>query len=97
MKGRAALGVLLVVGMGLVFGPALAISMTCPEDEDGACCGAEGALCLCCSYVPRTALPFASGEPAAHPTGSLGADAPAVHPGPLPREVLHVPKPPPSH
>lgn len=93
MKGRAALGVLLLVGMGLVVGPALAIAATCPDDDSDACCGAEGALCLCCSYVPRTVLPFANAQPAGHPTGSVGADAPAVPPGPLPRDILHVPKP----
>lgn len=89
-------GVLLAVALGLVVSPAFAVAAACPDDDDDACCGLDCALCLCCSSVPRTTLPFAGGGPATIPTGSVGADATMAPPGPLPRDVLHVPKSPPA-
>lgn len=97
MKDRVVL-VLLVAALAAAFvAPAASVTSGCEEEGPGECCGLDCAACLCCAPVPRTTLPPAGGQPAIGPAGSVGAEEAAAAPDPLPRDILHVPKPAPSH
>lgn len=97
MKDRVVL-VLLVAALAAAFvAPAGSVAAGCEEEAAEECCDLDCALCLCCSSVPRTTLRAAGGQPAIGPAGSVGAEEAAAAPDPLPRDILHVPKPAPSH
>lgn len=97
MKDRVALLLLVAALVAAFVAPAASVAADCEEEGGGECCGLEGAVCLCCSPAPRTTLPPAGGRPAIGPAGSVGTEAAAAAPEPLPRDILHVPKPAPSH
>jgi hypothetical protein len=94
MKARLALALLLGLAAALAGGPALADapSTGCAADDAPGGCGLDCSLCLCCSPPPRTTAAPAPRAPAAGPSGDVGPEAAATPCGPLPRDILHVPK-----
>ncbi len=78
-----------VAGLAL---PLLAVPTDCEEDGGVDSCGLDCALCVCCSHTPQPVLSElgrgASGELA----GRLGPEESAQPHGPLPRDILHVPR-----
>lgn len=96
MKSRAARIVLLAAALVVVLVPTASLSEGCADEGDAESCGFDCALCLCCFHV-RTVLASADGGLGLRPAANVGAETAAAPAGPFPRDILHVPKPPPSH
>jgi hypothetical protein len=95
MKSRAARIVLLAAALVVAVVPAVSLSASCADEGEGGSCGLDCAVCFCCHGV-RTVLPASGGGFGLLLVASVGADAAAAPLGPLPRDVVHVPKSAPS-
>lgn len=72
--------------------PLLAAPNDCEEDRGGDCCDLDCALCVCCSHTPQKVLSELGGGADREIAGWLGPEESARPRGPLPREILHVPR-----
>ncbi len=85
--------VLLIFALIGICAPPLATAVPCAEEDGADSCDTDCAQCLCCSHAPRAALNIVGGRHAGDGSGHVGVWEGRIPQTPLPREILHVPRP----
>lgn len=93
MKGPRGITLILVVATIVLAAPLVATSVACAEDGGTDCCGLDCATCLCCSHCSQITLNQPSRRSADEIDGRLQPQGRPTTREPLPRDILHVPRP----